>query len=64
MQQIKYKIVQDSRAVVFRPSEKRVTYLDGKESPLLKRRVPKRPQQKPEPPEQKPQQPKQVNQDE
>ncbi|MCE2471809.1 MAG: hypothetical protein J4G18_07900 [Anaerolineae bacterium] len=50
MKQIKYKIVQDSRAVVFQPSEKRVTYLDGKDSPLLKRRIPKRPQQNPEPP--------------
>lgn len=52
MNEIKYKIVQDSRAVVFEPSEKRVTYLDGKDSPLLKRRVPQRPQHNPEPPDQ------------
>jgi len=54
MKQIKYNIAQDSRAVVFHPSEKRVTYLDGKDSPLLKRRVPKRPHN-PAPPEHKPQ---------
>ena len=51
MNEIKYKIIQDSRAVFFQPSDKRVTYPDGKDSPLLKRRVPKRPQQNPEPQE-------------
>ncbi len=53
MKKIAYRIIQNARATVFYPSEKRVTNLDGIDSPLLKRRVPKRPQQNPELPKAK-----------
>lgn len=53
MNKIAYRIIQNARATVFSPSEKRVTNLDGIDSPLLKRRVPKRPQQNLEPPKAK-----------
>ena len=49
------KIVHDARNVVFHPSPNRVTYLDDPDSPLLKRRAPKRPKQEPK---QEPEQPK------
>ena len=57
MPKLKAEIVHDAKNVVFHPSPDRVSYPEGKDSPLLKRRAPKRP-------EQKPQEPKQVDKDE
>ena len=49
MSKLKYEIVHDAKTVKFQPSPKKVSFPEDKESPLLKRRAPKRPEQKTKP---------------